>query len=58
MDIAPSDVEFRVEGGVVTLTGAVANDKLASDLVGRIRKVTGVKDVAAMLRVVASEDGL
>lgn len=50
--VSPSTVEIDVAHGVVTLTGSVGGDKLASDLVERIRKVPGVEDVAAMLHVV------
>lgn len=49
--IATSDVEVEVEDGVVTLRGSVKSRSHADDLVGRVGKVPGVHDVAAMLRV-------
>jgi hypothetical protein len=49
--IATSDVEIEVEDGVVTLRGSVESRPLADDLVARVGKVPGVRDVAAMLRV-------
>jgi osmotically-inducible protein OsmY len=49
------DIEIGVEDGLVTLTGEVAGDELASNLVARVSKVPGVEDVAAMLHVVADK---
>jgi hyperosmotically inducible protein len=47
------DVDVRVEQGIVTLRGHVGGRSLADDLIGRVRSVPGVVDVAAMLRVTA-----
>lgn len=44
-------VDVRVEQGIVTLRGHVVGRSLADDLIGRVRSVPGVVDVAAMLRV-------
>jgi hypothetical protein len=51
LDVFARDVEIAVEDGVATLTGTVADDKQASELVASVGKVAGVEDVAAMLRV-------
>jgi osmotically-inducible protein OsmY len=48
-------IEVGVDDGLVTLTGEVAGEKLATDLVARVLKMPGVEDVAAMLHVVADE---
>jgi hypothetical protein len=50
-------IEIGIDDGLVTLTGEVAGDKPAADLVARVRKIPGVEDVAAMLRVVADDSG-
>jgi hypothetical protein len=52
--VSTRDVEVEVEDGVATLRGSVGSRSLADDLVARVRKVPGVRDVAAMLRVSAS----
>jgi hypothetical protein len=49
--ISTRDVEVAVEGGVATLRGSVDSHSLADDLVARVRKVPGVRDVASMIRV-------
>lgn len=55
--VPANDIEIGVDDGVVTVTGEVASDKHASDLVARVSKIPGVEDVAAMLHVVADEPG-
>jgi len=54
--VAAHDVDIRVERGVVTLRGSVEGRTLADDLVARVRKVPGVRDVAAMLKVTTTEE--
>ena len=49
--ISKRDVDVVVDHGVATLQGTVDNRKLADDLVARVTKVPGVRDVAAMIRV-------
>jgi hypothetical protein len=49
--LSTHDVEVEVEDGVATLRGAVESRSLADDLVARVSKVPGVRDVAAMIRV-------
>jgi osmotically-inducible protein OsmY len=49
--VSAREVDVDVVGGVATLRGSVANSSLADDLVGRVRKVPGVRDVQPMLRV-------
>jgi osmotically-inducible protein OsmY len=49
--VSTGDVEVAVEDGVATLEGAVASDELAEELVSRVAKTPGVRDVAAVLRV-------
>jgi osmotically-inducible protein OsmY len=51
LDSSARDVEIAVEDGVATVTGTVADDKRASELIASVGKVAGVEDVAAMLRV-------
>ena len=53
--ISSQDVEVHVERGVVTVRGSVESSTLADDLVSRTRKVPGVEDVAAMLKITVSE---
>ena len=49
--LSASEVEVEVESGVVTLRGSVGRRSLADELVTRVEKVPGVRDVAAMIRV-------
>jgi len=49
--LSTRDVEVEVADGVATLRGAVGSRSLADDLVARVGKVPGVRDVAAMIRV-------
>jgi hypothetical protein len=49
------DIEIEVDDGIVTLTGEVAGDKPAADLVARVSKIPGVEDVAAVLHVITNE---
>ena len=49
--VATRDVEVEVEDGVATLRGAVEGRATADELVARVSKVPGVRDVAAILRV-------
>jgi BON domain len=51
--LSTDEVEVEVEGGVVTLRGSVGSRSLADDLVTRVEKVPGVRDIAAMIRVTA-----
>jgi osmotically-inducible protein OsmY len=44
-------IDVEVECGVVTLQGAVEGSDRADELVQRVAKVPGVRDVAAMIRV-------
>jgi osmotically-inducible protein OsmY len=55
--VLPDDIEITVGDGLVTWTGEVAGDKLASNLVARVRKIAGVEDVAAMLHVLVDDSG-
>jgi osmotically-inducible protein OsmY len=48
--VSTSDVEVEVRDGVATLSGTVDDPTIADDLVERISKVTGVRDVTSMLR--------
>lgn len=45
------DVNVNVEGGVAVLRGTVERQELIDDLVKRVRKVQGVRDVASLLHV-------
>jgi hypothetical protein len=49
--VSTRDVQVAVEDGVATLHGAVGSSSIADDLVSRVRKVPGVRDVSALLRV-------
>jgi osmotically-inducible protein OsmY len=49
--LSTSDVDVRVEDGFATLRGSVASIDEADRLVSRVRKVPGVKDVSAEVRV-------
>jgi hypothetical protein len=51
--ISTRDVEVEVEDGVATLRGSVGSRTLAEDLIARVGKVPGVRDVADELRVSA-----
>ncbi|HSF61172.1 MAG TPA: BON domain-containing protein [Gaiellaceae bacterium] len=51
--LTTSEVDVEVERGVATLRGSVTSRSLADDLVTRVEKVPGVRDVAAMIRVTA-----
>jgi osmotically-inducible protein OsmY len=51
--VAPTAVDIEVENGVVTVQGAVDGADRADALVQRVAEVPGVRDVAAMLRVVS-----
>lgn len=52
--LSASEVEVEVERGVATLRGTAGSRSLADDLVTRVEKVPGVRDVAAMIRVTVS----
>jgi len=52
--VTGKDVDVRVEQGVATLRGSVAEPSTADDVIARVGKVPGVVDVAAMLRVGAT----
>jgi osmotically-inducible protein OsmY len=49
--LSTKDVDVRVEDGFARLRGSVASIDLADRLVARVRKVAGVDDVSAELRV-------
>jgi osmotically-inducible protein OsmY len=49
--ISTKDVDVRVENGFVTLRGSVDSIEDADRLVSRVRKVPGVSNVSAELRV-------
>jgi osmotically-inducible protein OsmY len=51
--LSTSEIDVEVERGVATLRGSVASRSLADDLVVRVAKVPGVRDVAAMIHVTA-----
>jgi osmotically-inducible protein OsmY len=53
--LTTSEVDVEVERGVATLRGSVGSPALADDLVTRVEKVPGVRDVAAMIRVSSEE---
>jgi osmotically-inducible protein OsmY len=48
--VSTGDVDVEVRDGVVTLSGTVDEPEVADDLVERISKVSGVRDVTSMLR--------
>jgi hypothetical protein len=52
--ISTREVEVEVEDGVATLRGSVDGRAAADELVSRVAKVPGVRDVAAMIRVSSS----
>jgi BON domain len=49
--VRAKDVDVRVENGVVTLRGSVPTIDRVDELVSRVKKVPGVTDVSAELRV-------
>src|ERR687892_857707 len=49
--LSTKDIDVRVEDGFATLRGSVATIDDADRLVSRVRKVPGVKDVSAEVRV-------
>jgi osmotically-inducible protein OsmY len=49
--LSTKDVDVSVEDGFARLRGSVASIDLADRLVARVRKVAGVSDVSAELRV-------
>jgi hyperosmotically inducible periplasmic protein len=51
VELSTRDVDVRVEDGFATLRGSVASIDEADRLVARVRKVPGVKDVSAEVRV-------
>lgn len=51
--ISTRDVEVAVEDGVATLRGSVGSRTLAEDLIARVGRVPGVRDVADELHVSA-----
>jgi osmotically-inducible protein OsmY len=53
--VSTRDVEVRVEDGVAILRGSVAGREAADGLVSRTAKVSGVREVAAMLRVTSGD---
>jgi hypothetical protein len=53
--VSKRDVDVRVEDGVAILRGSVTGREAADALVSRTAKVSGVRDVAAMLRVTSGD---
>jgi hypothetical protein len=51
LGLSTKDIDVRVEGGFATLRGSVATIDDADRLVSRVRKVPGVEDVSAEVRV-------
>lgn len=51
LELSTKDIDVRVEDGFATLRGSVASIDEADRLVARVRKVRGVKDVSAEVRV-------
>ena len=51
--VSTKDVELSVDDGVATLHGAVDERAAADELVARVAKVPGVREVAAMIRISA-----
>ena len=49
--VSADDVEVAVDHGVVSLQGSVDGTERADALVQQVARVPGVRDVAAMLRV-------
>jgi osmotically-inducible protein OsmY len=49
--LSTKDVDVSVEDGLARLRGSVASVDLADRLVARVRKIAGVNDVSAELRV-------
>jgi hypothetical protein len=47
----PEDVDIEVEGGVVTLRGAVEDERMATELVERIARARGVRGVDPRLAI-------
>jgi hypothetical protein len=54
--ISTRDVEVEVENGVARLRGNVQSRSLADDLVSRVRKVPGVREVSTELSVAESSE--
>jgi osmotically-inducible protein OsmY len=54
--VSTREVEVEVEDGVATLRGSVDGRAAADELVSRVAKVPGVRDVAAMIRVSSSRE--
>jgi osmotically-inducible protein OsmY len=52
--VSTKDVDVVVDAGVAKLRGSVSNPSLADDLVDRVRKVPGVRDVEAAIDVSSS----
>ena len=50
--VSPREVAVEVQDGFVRLSGSIASPTLSTDLVERVRKVPGVGNVSAELRVV------
>ncbi len=53
--VSTRDVDVRVEDGVAILRGSVTGRAAADGLVSRTTKVSGVREVAAMLRVTSAD---
>jgi osmotically-inducible protein OsmY len=50
--VSPREVAVEVQDGYVRLSGSIASRTLSTDLVERVRKVPGVRNVSAELRIV------
>ena len=53
--VSMRDVDLRVEDAVAVLRGSVSGRESADRLVSRTAKVSGVREVAAMLRVTSDD---
>jgi osmotically-inducible protein OsmY len=49
--VSTRDVDVEVEDGLARLRGSIDSISLAEELVTRVRKVPGVRDVSAELQV-------
>lgn len=50
------EIDVQVEDGVATIRGSLESGAHADQLVGRVAKVSGVRDVAAILRVKEADE--
>ena len=55
LDLPASSFDVEVKSGVATVSGSVPDADVASDLIARVRKVAGVEEITAKLRVASDE---